>query len=68
MRKIPANSIKTPATMTKRNNDASRLSGAMDDNVEPAARAAALVVVTTMSAELDKSPPTIGPRMLAYKP
>ena len=64
-RAAAARIMRTPASMTNKKSDPSRLDGAIEEMVEPAVSAAALVVVTTMRAELDRRPPTKGPRMLA---
>ena len=45
-----------------------RSASSTPDSVEPAASAAALVVVMTISRVFDVNPPAIGPKPLAYRP
>ena len=51
-----------------RNSARSRSSAGTFASADPAASAAALVVVMTMSLLLEVSPPPMGPKRLAYNP
>ena len=64
----PAATIATPAKMVRRNSASARSASGIPDSVEPAARAAALVVVMTINRVFDVNPPAIGPKPLAYRP
>ena len=66
--RIPATIIATPAMSVSRNNACGRSAGARPESAEPAASAAALVVVTTISWVLLVSPPISGPANEAYNP
>src|SRR4051812_32265094 len=57
-----------PATRVSQTTAAERRSAGVAANADPAASAAALVGVTTMSHVLDVRPPPIGPAKLAYRP
>ncbi len=64
-RSIPARTMNTPAKTVSRNSAPGRSAGEMSASVDPAANAAALVVVTTTRLVLANNPPAIGPAMLA---
>ena len=67
-RSRPAAIITAPAISVSRNSAAGRSSGLKFSTADPAASAAALVVVMTMSLVLAVRPPATGPAKLAYKP
>ena len=62
---IAARTMSAPAIMVSRNRARGRSSSGTAATAEPAARAAALVVVMTIRRVLDVKPPPIGPKMLA---
>jgi hypothetical protein len=57
-----------PASRLSRNSASDRRSAGTSDTADPAADAAALVVVITINLLLEVNPPPIGPKMLAYSP
>lgn len=67
-RSAPAPIIITPASADSTNSASGRSALEKSPNAEPAANAAAVVVVTTISRVLTATPPPIGPAMLAYSP
>ena len=67
-RSSPAAIIAAPAMSVRRNSAAGRSSGLRFSTADPAASAAALVVVITISLVLALSPPATGPAKLAYRP
>ena len=62
---MAAATINAPAISVRRNRASGRRSSGTPATAEPAASAAALVVVITISLLLDVRPPPIGPKMLA---
>ncbi len=64
-RSSPATIITAPATRVSHTNASSRSADATPARADPAASAAALVVVITMSRVLADSPPAIGATKLA---
>src|SRR5215207_1849715 len=58
----------TPAMIVTRTRAWGRSAGSTPPRADPAASAAAEVVVITMSRVLDVSPPATGPAKLAYGP
>jgi hypothetical protein len=64
-RATPAAIMSAPASTVRRNSARGRSASATVVTAEPAASAAALVVVITMSRVLEVSPPPIGPKTLA---
>ena len=54
--------------MVRRNRAPARSAGSTPESAEPAASAAAVVVVMTISRVLAESPPAIGPKIAAYRP
>lgn len=64
-RNIAAAIIRAPAITVSRNSACGRRSSGVEATAEPAASAAALVVVMTISLLLEVSPPPTGPKMLA---
>ena len=64
----PARTISAPAISVSRKRARPRVSAGTSCTADPAARAAALVVVMTISLLLEVRPPPSGPKMLAYRP
>ena len=67
-RRIEATTIRAPANSVSSRRAALRSWAGTPASTEPAAKAAALVVVTTIRRVLEKRPPAIGPTRLAYNP
>ena len=67
-RSSPAAICRAPISTTSRNRACSRSAPSQRDTSCPAAIAAALVVVTSISCVLAKRPPAMGPTRLAYRP
>jgi hypothetical protein len=67
-RSTPAAIIITPASADSTNSASGRSAPEKLPNADPAARAAAVVVVTTINRVLTARPPPIGPAILAYSP
>ena len=64
-RRTAAATISPPAIRVSRNSASDRRSAGTPATADPAASAAALVVVMTISLLLEVRPPPIGPKMLA---
>lgn len=62
---IPATTMNAPASVVRRTSAASRSSPSTPASAEPAARAAALVVVTIMRRESTVRPPAMRPIAVA---
>src|ERR1700712_15293 len=67
-RASPAPSMRSPAISVSSVIAPARCAGATEDRADPAARAAALVVVTTIRRVLEVRPPATRPAALAYSP